>query len=385
MIDCYGRRCPYATRTFLTICVLILAFCVVDTASAQSVSFGPRQPTSLSPSAGIFGWIFSQQAAFYRSLSSLIRASKNNGSAVWGLLGLSFLYGIFHAAGPGHGKSVISSYLVANNETWRRGVALSFVSAMLQSIVAIAIVAIGAGVLEVTAKAMGDTVRVIEIVSYCLVVLIGLRLVWVKGRSFLRSYRDLTIPKSLGAAVATAVELRIPGSSSAPDRCSCGHLHHLDHDRGHHHGDPRASHDHDHDGCDHDHASAWGHAHGPEPEELAGPGGWKKGLTAVLAVGARPCSGAIIVLVFALSQDLFWTGVGSTFLMGVGTAITVAAIATIAVYARSIAGRLAASRSGVGTLAMKGIEVGAAALIVVVGLLLLTGYMASEQLWMFSA
>ena len=66
----------------------------------------------------------------------------------------------------------------------------------------------------------------------------------------------------------------------------------------------------------------WGHAHGPEPEELAGPGGWRRGLSAIVAVGLRPCSGAIIVLVFALAQGLFWAGVASTFVMGLGTAIT---------------------------------------------------------------
>ncbi len=371
----HGRRCPYAICGVICICAFLLVFGLVDIASAQGLPFGPRQPAPVSPSTGFFEWIFSQQAAFYRSLSGLIRASKSNGSAVWGLLGLSFLYGIFHAAGPGHGKAVISSYLVANNETWRRGIALSFVSAMLQSIVAIAIVAIGAGILGVTAKAMGNTVRVIEIVSYCLIVAIGLRLFWVKGRSFVRSYRDIARPRNLGAAAAP-VEIRIPGASGPAGRCGCAHHHH---DDGHH-----AEHDHDHP-CGHDHASAWSHAHGPEPEDLAGPGGWRRGLAAVVSVGARPCSGAIIVLVFALSQDLFWTGVASTFLMGIGTAITVAAIATIAVCARDLADRIAVSRSGAGTLAMKGIEVGAAAMIVVVGVLLLTGYMASEQLWMFSA
>ena len=77
----------------------------------------------------------------------------------------------------------------------------------------------------------------------------------------------------------------------------------------------RGGHDHHH----HDHdgeASAWGHAHAPEPEELAGPGGWKRGLSAVVAVGLRPCSGAILVLVFALAQGLFWAGVVSTLLDG---------------------------------------------------------------------
>jgi nickel/cobalt exporter len=146
------------------------------------------------------------------------------------------------------------------------------------------------------------------------------------------------------------------------------------------------------DGCtahgfhchDDQHASAWSHAHGSEPADLAGAGGWRRGLSAVVAVGLRPCSGAIIVLIFALAQDLFWTGVGATLIMGIGTALTVAAIVTVAVSARQIASRVANSRAGAGMLAMRAIEVGAAALIVAFGILLLAGYMASEQLWMFT-
>ena len=103
------------------------------------------------------------------------------------------------------------------------------------------------------------------------------------------------------------------------------------HDHNHHQHCDGHAHDHGHD----DHASAWGHAHAPEPEELAGPGGWQRGLSAIVAVGLRPCSGAILVLVFALAQGLFWTGVVATFIMGLGTAITVAAIATIAVVAKA--------------------------------------------------
>ena len=81
----------------------------------------------------MFGWIFAKQAEFYRQFSGLIRAAKADGSAAWSLFGLAFLYGIFHAAGPGHGKAVISSYLVANDETWKRGVTLSFASALVQA------------------------------------------------------------------------------------------------------------------------------------------------------------------------------------------------------------------------------------------------------------
>ncbi len=97
-------------------------------------------------------------------------------------------------------------------------------------------------------------------------------------------------------------------------------------------------------------------------------------------MGLRPCSGAILVLVFALAQGLFWAGVVSTFIMGIGTAITVAVIATIAVGAKAWAKRFADTRSGYGMLAMRGIEVGAAALIIAFGALLLTGYMVSERM-----
>ena len=142
--------------------------------------------------SGLTGWIFAKQAEFYRSLSTYIRASKEDGAAMWGLFTISFLYGVFHAAGPGHGKAVISSYLVANRETWRRGIVLSFASAGIQSVVAIIVVAIAAVLLGATATAIGLTVRVVEIVSYGLVILIGVRLLYVKGRAFLIACREPT-------------------------------------------------------------------------------------------------------------------------------------------------------------------------------------------------
>ena len=136
-------------------------------------------------------------------LSGLIRAAKTDGSAVWTLLGLSFVYGIFHAAGPGHGKAVISSYLVANDETWRRGVVLSFASAMLQALVAVALVGIAAVLIERhRRRTMRSTVRWIEIVSYALIALVGLRLIWVKGTGFLRACAKL---EPAAAAVGAAV------------------------------------------------------------------------------------------------------------------------------------------------------------------------------------
>ena len=160
----------------------------------------------------------------------------------------------------------------------------------MQSLVAVLIVAIGAWFLNATAKTMCGTERVIEIASYALIAAFGARLVWTKGGSFIRALQ--TRPH--------------------------GHVHSHAHAHQHHH-------DHGH-GHDHVHDEHCGHSHGPLPGELAGPGGWQRGFGAIFAVGLRPCSGAILVLVFALAQGLFWAGIAATFVMGLGTAITVATI-----------------------------------------------------------
>lgn len=181
-----------ARAVALTALAAILIACTTGIVSAWSAPFGAPHPATAMSASGLTGWIFAEQAAFYRSLSRFIRASKEDGAAMWELFAISFVYGIFHAVGPGHGKAVISSYLVANEETWRRGVVLSFVSAAIQSVVAIIVVAIAAVLLGATAKAIGTTVRLVEITSYALVILIGLRLLYVKGRGFLIAYGELT-------------------------------------------------------------------------------------------------------------------------------------------------------------------------------------------------
>ena len=358
-----GSRLAQSAAACVLCIVLVPLICAaLDPALAQLSPFGtPRPQTAPTPMGGFLGWIFAKQAEFYRQFSGLIRSAKSDGSAAWGLFGLSFLYGIFHAAGPGHGKAVISSYIVANEQTWTRGVVLSFASALLQAAVAVALVGVAAALLNATAANMMRAVNVIEILSYSLIVLIGVRLLFVKGRAFVNLLQTLHRPAPLGAA-ATPAHL--------------AHDHHYHHD---HHGsccEHRHEHDHAHD----EEACAWGHAHAPEPVELAGPGGWRRGLSAIVAVGLRPCSGAILVLIFALAQGLFWAGVVSTLIMGLGTAITVALIATLAVAAKGWARRLAESRSGYGMLVMRGIEAGAAVIIIGFGAMLLSGYLVAERM-----
>jgi nickel/cobalt transporter (NicO) family protein len=392
-----GRRTTIIVKLGLSVAAILMLAALLDDAFAQGSPFGgPRPGAAPVPASGIVGWLFAKQAEFYRQFSGLIRASKADGSAAWSLMGLSFLYGIFHAAGPGHGKAVISSYLVANEETWVRGVVLSFLSAIMQALVAVTVVGIAAVLLHASASTMNSAVNWIETLSYGLIIAVGARLLWLKGRAFIAALRGLGRPT---AAVGAAVT---PAPAAHDDHAHHDHDHDHDHGQDHDHAHAHCDHDdhahaaahahvghddhdhshHDHSHHDHDHddASAWGHAHAPEPEELAGPGGWRRGLTAILAVGLRPCSGAILVLVFALAQGLFWVGVASTFVMGLGTFITVAVIATIAVGARAWAQRIAGARSSYGTLAMRGIEAGAALVIMGFGALLLGGYLVNERM-----
>src|SRR6202165_4684459 len=211
----------------LTICVaaavVMLALDAVVNVLMAQTPFGAPRPSGAEPQAGgIVGWLLAKQSEFYHQMSSTIRAAKSDGSAVWTLLAISFAYGIFHAVGPGHGKAVISSYLVANQETARRGIVLSFASALMQSLVAVVIVAICAWLLNATAKTMCGAERVIEIASSALIAWFGARLVWTKGGGFFRALqRPLLAP-----AMALA--------------------HHHDHDHSHHH------HDHHHDDHVHD-------------------------------------------------------------------------------------------------------------------------------------
>jgi nickel/cobalt transporter (NicO) family protein len=357
--------------------------------------FGGARAAPDSQIGGIVGWLLTKQSEFYLQMSSTIRAAKSDGSAIWALLAISFAYGIFHAAGPGHGKAVISSYLVANEETARRGIVLSFASALMQSLVAVVIVGICAWLLNATAKTMCGAERFIEIASYALIAVFGVRLVWSKGAGFfraLRSFYPRPIPQ-FTTVLAHATGAHGHGNHDHP---------HEDHAHGHHHGDSHGharavsvevDHVHGHvdddhahhldDGHHHVHDEHCGHSHGPLPSELAGPGGWRRGFSAIFAVGIRPCSGAILVLVFALAQGLFWAGVAATFVMGLGTAITVATIAVIAVSAKDLARRLTAGSGGGGALIMRGVEFGAAGLVLLFGVGLLLGYVAAERVTCF--
>lgn len=366
--------------------LLAISFAMVHfagSAHAQS-SLGIGVNDGMAPTTGPFAhilmWINLRQQEFYRALATAMKAMRQDNSKLWVLIGLSFAYGIFHAAGPGHGKAVISSYMVANEVALRRGILLSFVSALLQGLTAVAVMAVAYFVLRGTAVSMTDAAWFMEIMSFVFVTLFGAWLLWRKlGPSILRLF-GRGPAYSLSAAHAGHSHA---SHSHAAHSHSAHALHQHDHDdHGHDHSHDHhdhGAHDHHHDHGAHDHAHAagevcetCGHSHAPDPALLSGDRfDWRTAWTAVAAVGIRPCSGALIVLSFALLNGLWLGGLLSVLAMSIGTAITVSALATIAVTAKNWAVYFAGD-GRMGNRIHSIVEIGGAAFVFLFGLLLLS-------------
>ena len=292
---------------------------------------------------GITGWILAQQNTFYLALKSAVHAATLNGSAAWTLAGLSFAYGVFHAAGPGHGKAVVASYMLANEQALKRGLVISLLAALLQGAVAIAIVTLAVWVFNATAQRMNEAASLIEELSYLGIIVLGLWLVWSTGRGFLAAWRA-----------------RAPQAKAIHDH----------HDHGHH--DHHAHHDHG-EREPHVHDAHCGHFHAPDPKTLGADFSWGSALATVVVAGSRPCSGAILVLAFTLAQGIFRIGVWSVLAMSIGTALTTGALAAMAVLAKSTALRFTRSETRQGQTLVAGLELLAAGLVVLVGAGLLAG------------
>lgn len=340
--------------------VLLLMLGGISAAAAQGAHpFGvPESGAGLAGPgwlSSFFGSVSVWQSHFYRQLTGAVRAWQADGGAAWALMGLSFAYGVFHALGPGHGKAVISSYVLANRQTARNGALLALASSLIQALVAIVMVAVLAVVFNATAATMNEATRWLELASYALVTLLGVWLVWIKA------VRPL---------------LRRAGARGQADAHGHAHAHHHEHAHAHAHAHANAeAHAHHHG---HDHDCGCGHAHVPAPEQVAGPLNWRRAWSAILAVGLRPCSGALIVLVFALSQGFFMAGVASALAMGLGTGLTVAALACVAVAAGGVATRLGSRMSSAGAAWLRyGIEALAAIAVLLLGVMLLGGMVAA--------
>lgn len=317
-----------------------------ETAGPDSSSGNGTASTLSNSSApnAITYWILQQQRSLHRSLSdSMATIDAEDGWGPVGLLiALSFFYGIFHAAGPGHGKAVITTYLLTQPTALRRGVVLSVLAALMQGVTAILLVVGFVLVLGRLAREAVDSVQTVEQISFALIALLGIVVIWrtlspmVTAWHHARSAGHIASGRSpqpafTPAPAAMAVHRQaMPGdppaqlssnstftqatvSTNAPmsdQACpSCGKVHHV----------------------------------GPDQvkDKSVLQSAWL-----ILAIGARPCAGAVLVLAVANLLGLWWAGILGVLAMSLGTAITVTTLATLAVTARGLATRLLRLQGG---------------------------------------
>lgn len=296
---------------------------------------GEAAPPPGAPS-GLVAWLLMKQAELTKAMIAALKEVRTGAGATT-LITVAFLYGVFHAAGPGHGKAVVSSYVFANDQTLRRGIGIAVAAALVQALVAITLVVPAVTLLGLGARQIDRSVAWIEIIAFSGILLLGLSLSFRKFKALQMAWRGAPVP-------------------ACP---SCGHAHGL-----HPHGQPA-----------HVHGPECSHVHMPEPATVNGANTWRELAAVTLAAGARPCSGAIILLAFALSAGALGAGIAAVFAMATGTALTTAAFAAGAVLARDATTRLAGTSERMqGWIALA--EFVAALLVALFGLALLLGYMS---------
>lgn len=270
-------------------------------------------------------WVWSKQREFHRALTRELRELRGKDGVGWALVLMSFLYGVLHAAGPGHGKAVLTTYLLTHRHRLNRGIAMGTTAALLQGLTALLLV-------------------------YGLIGLAG----WLPRETETASLWAARVSFILLAVVGLYLLVRAAGTLS-------GTVHQFRREAG------RVHHDH----AGHTHGESCGCKHAPSVAEIDTAGSRRAAAGVVLAIGLRPCSGAVLVLILAAVMDLTWHGTLAVLAMSVGTAITVVVLAILATKARDWASAVVAHRTPLWTLAAGGVGALGGALLLLLGLWLL--------------
>ncbi|AYA06001.1 nickel/cobalt transporter [Rahnella aceris] len=247
------------------------------------------------------------QRELHQELAGLLRQVKENPmQAGMMLAGFSLIYGVIHAIGPGHGKIVITTYLATHPSRLKNSLKLTFASAIVQGLVAILLVSVVLGVLQLSSRQLHQSSFWMERGSFILVMLLGLLLCW---RALKRMWQTIN---SLRPVHAMKIHSLSPMGNET-------HVHD------------------EHCGC--------GHQHVPNDQQLQAGGDLRTQVAIVLAMGLRPCSGAIMVLLFSKVIGVYNWGVISAITMAIGTSLTVSLIGVLVFYSRALAVKLSATRT----------------------------------------
>lgn len=275
-------------------------------------------------------WIWEKQREFLAQLTTELRSLHGKDDVGWALVLMSFLYGVLHAAGPGHGKVVLTTYLLTHRSRLNRAVAMGAAAGLLQGVTALVLVYVPIGLAGWLPMKTETASLWATRVSFTLLAIVGLYL----------------LVRAAGALSESVRQLRRET------------------------GEVR------HDHADHVHGAGGGCRHLPSAADIDTAGSRHAAAGVVLAIGLRPCSGAVLVLVLAAVMDLNWHGALSVFAMSIGTAITVVILAIIATRARDWASAVVAHRSPLWTLAAGGVGALGGALLVLFALWLLNASFA---------
>ena len=239
------------------------------------------------------------QREFNFALSgALNRLNENQQQAGLTLMAVSFIYGVFHAVGPGHGKFILTSYLSFEQTKLPQAVKITLLSALVQGLVAIGLVTVIVVIFTLSRSYFNLTLKWVERGSFAVMVLFGIYFCYQAYKAFFSQAK----PKGF-----TIKNLQ-KNSGKSPLVMTPVHQHD------------------EHCGC--------GHKHLPSSSEIATATDWKSTLMLIFSIGLRPCSGAILVLFLAYTLDLYLWGVASALLMAVGTGLTLSLFAWIVLFAR---------------------------------------------------
>lgn len=234
-----------------------------------------------------------------QQISGLLKAVAENPTQAGGsLLLFSFTYGVLHALGPGHGKVVITTWLATHPSKLKSSIGLTLASSLLQGLVAIGLVVVVLTVLQLPARQLHMSSFWLEKGSYALVGVLGILLCW-------------RAVKKLCALLHRTVFTAFTPHHEHHENCGCGHQ------------------------------------HLPNPEQMQSGDDWRARLMIILSMGMRPCSGAIMVLLFSKVIGVFSWGMASALAMAAGTSLTITSLALLVHSFRTLAVRLSGNRTPV--------------------------------------
>jgi|TARA_B110000879_G_scaffold205907_1_gene287004 ABC-type nickel/cobalt efflux system permease component RcnA len=260
-------------------------------------------------------WAAGEQRNFQNGIAWTLRALRGGDTGAFGLLMTScFAYGFFHAIGPGHGKLLVGGYGLARSVPMFRLSMIALLSSLGQAVTAIVLAYGGLWLLGVTRERMvGAAEDFLAPLSYALIALIGLWLVW-RGIARLRR--------------------------------------------------AQVTHDHSHEGTGHS-CDTCGHRHGPSIEEAETATSLRDAFLLIGGIAVRPCTGALFVLIITWQMGIPIAGIAGAVAMALGTASVTVAVGIAATGFRSGVMRSLANASAL-TWVMPMLEIAAG--LVVVGL-----------------